>query len=91
MAAQAMITALEEPVSLDGRNLKISASLGIALYPSDEANATQLKRQADQAMYLVKGHGGHQISFWSAEPMTAPRIPASSTLDQPLRKSAKAK
>jgi diguanylate cyclase (GGDEF)-like protein len=91
MAAQAMITALEEPVSLDGRNLKIATSLGIALYPSDEANASQLKRQADQAMYLVKGHGGHQISFWSAEPMTAPRIPASSTLDQPLRKSAKAK
>lgn len=91
MAAQAMITALEEPVSLDGRNLKISASLGIALYPSDGANATQLKRHADQAMYIAKGHGGHQISFWSAEPATAPRIPASSALEQPLRKSAKAK
>jgi len=90
MGAQALITALEEPVSFDGRSLNISASVGIAVYPADGANATQLKRHADQAMYLAKGQGGKRISFWSAEHVGALGFPAASAAKRPLRNSAKA-
>jgi diguanylate cyclase (GGDEF)-like protein len=65
IAAQSLIKVLEEPVSINGRQLTVSASFGIAMYPADGANATQLKRHADQAMYRAKSNGGRQIAFWS--------------------------
>jgi diguanylate cyclase (GGDEF)-like protein len=64
-AAQSLVTVLEDPVSVNGRQLNVSASVGIAMYPADGANATQLKRHADQAMYRAKSNGGRQIAFWS--------------------------
>jgi diguanylate cyclase (GGDEF)-like protein len=64
-AAESLITVLEEPVSVIGRQLRVSASIGIAMYPADGANASQLKRHADQAMYRAKSNGGKQIAFWS--------------------------
>jgi len=68
MAAQSLIKVLEEPVSINERQLTVSASVGIAMYPTDGANATQLKRHADQAMYRAKSNGGKQIAFWSERP-----------------------
>jgi diguanylate cyclase (GGDEF)-like protein len=69
--AESLITALQEPVWLEGRELKISGSIGIAMYPADGENASQLKRNADQAMYRAKSQGGSQISFWAGEPSRA--------------------
>jgi diguanylate cyclase (GGDEF)-like protein len=68
IAAQSLITVLEDPISVNGRQLNVSASVGIAMYPADGANATQLKRHADQAMYRAKSNGGKQIAFWSERP-----------------------
>lgn len=68
IAAQSLITVLEDPISANRRQLNVSASVGIAMYPADGANATQLKRHADQAMYRAKSNGGKQIAFWSERP-----------------------
>jgi diguanylate cyclase (GGDEF)-like protein len=70
-AAQALVTALEDPVCVDSQQLNVSASVGIAMYPADGANATQLRRHADQAMYRAKSLGGHRISLWSGEDLEA--------------------
>lgn len=93
MAAQALVAAMEEPVSLFGHKLNVSASVGIAMYPADAPNPTQLKRHADQAMYLAKGRGGSRISFWSKEPasaLTSAETGAPRGPERPLRNSAKA-
>ena len=69
--AQSLISALEEPVFLDGRQLWISASIGVALYPANGKNASQLRRNADLAMYRAKSLGGSQVALWSPEFTTA--------------------
>jgi len=53
-AADKITRAIEGLLEIGGVRLPISASIGIALYPSDGASIDQLMRCADQAMYLSK-------------------------------------
>jgi len=47
--------ALVEPVEVDDLKLRLTASVGVTLYPqADEVEPDQLVRQADQAMYFAK-------------------------------------
>lgn len=46
-----------EPISLNQHLLRVSASIGVTLYPQDYSEADQLLRHADQAMYLAKQAG----------------------------------
>lgn len=46
-----------EPITLGKNILSVSASIGITLYPTDNTNADQLVRHADQAMYIAKQKG----------------------------------
>ena len=71
--ANSLIASLNAPVVVEGRSLSISASIGIAMYPADGQNASQLKRNADQAMYRAKNNGGGQGCFWSREPEAKPQ------------------
>lgn len=69
--AQSLISSLQEPFLLDGRQLWISASIGVALYPVNGKNVAQLRRNADLAMYRAKSLGGSQVALWSGELTTA--------------------
>jgi len=51
------LLAASEPVTVGNLLLKVSASIGVTLYPQDNADADQLMRHADQAMYVAKGSG----------------------------------
>ncbi len=64
---ESLISALQEPVALDGQTVSISGSIGIAIYPTNGRHATELKRNADQAMYRAKASGRGQICFWSGD------------------------
>jgi diguanylate cyclase (GGDEF)-like protein len=66
--ADSLIAALKDPVAIEGRELALSASIGIAMYPADGQNASQLKRIADQAMYRAKSCGGGQDCFLARDP-----------------------
>jgi diguanylate cyclase (GGDEF)-like protein/PAS domain S-box-containing protein len=56
-----------EPTAYGDVMLKVSASLGVTLYPQDEEmDADQLQRQADQAMYQAKLEGRHRYHFFDA-------------------------
>lgn len=45
---------LNQPLRLDGHNLSVQASIGIALYPEHGSQEEQLFKHADEAMYEVK-------------------------------------
>ncbi len=46
--------ALEETVELDGLSVDIGCSIGVAMYPTDSADAHELLKHADIAMYVAK-------------------------------------
>lgn len=52
--SEAIRSAIERPLLYDGHSLKVSASIGIALYPDDAADSTRLLRIADLRMYSLK-------------------------------------
>jgi diguanylate cyclase (GGDEF)-like protein/PAS domain S-box-containing protein len=57
IAAQKIIQALERPFDLSGQQVYVSASVGIAIYPDDGADAGYLLQCADAAMYGAKRAG----------------------------------
>lgn len=58
---------LAEPYRIEGRNIALTASLGISLYPRDSDNGATLIRNADIAMYRAKQEGGGAFSFFLPE------------------------
>jgi diguanylate cyclase (GGDEF)-like protein/PAS domain S-box-containing protein len=58
--AEKIRNALTAPVQLDGRDMSVSASIGITLYPRDGEDIEQLIKNADIAMYHAKHRGGRQ-------------------------------
>ncbi len=53
-AARKLQDALEQPFSVDGHEVLVTASLGIALFPTHSEDPALLMRQADAAMYAAK-------------------------------------
>jgi len=62
-----LLTGIRQPFAVDGYNLDISASIGIAMYPGDGTDSQALWRAADTAMYRAKHSGGNQYLFVSNE------------------------
>jgi len=66
--ANRVLAACSEPMRVQGNELRVTASIGITLYPQDSAEADQLMRHADQAMYDAKQSGKNRFHiFDSAE------------------------
>jgi diguanylate cyclase (GGDEF)-like protein len=61
-----IIEALAQPFHLQGQQLFVTASIGIASYPRDGASAEQLLKSADTAMYGAKNSGRNNYQFYSA-------------------------
>ncbi|MEH6534344.1 MAG: diguanylate cyclase [Photobacterium frigidiphilum] len=58
-----MIQAVAVPYKLEAGEVKISASIGIALYPDHGENPQELVKLADQAMYEIKRRGKNDYAF----------------------------
>ncbi|MCU0755671.1 MAG: EAL domain-containing protein [Xanthomonadales bacterium] len=64
---QRLSGALNEPLQVGDLRLPLSASIGVSFYPqSEELDAEQLLRQADQAMYHAKHAGKRQLRCFDA-------------------------
>ena len=57
MALERLLRAASDPISVGDAILKVSVSIGVAIYPQDDADADILIRHADQAMYIAKKAG----------------------------------
>jgi len=64
--AHRIVEALRKPYTLDGQETRVTASLGIAIYPNDGKDAESLLRNADTAMYSAKSHGRNGYRFYSS-------------------------
>ena len=53
--------ALNQTFALGNQNLKISPSIGVALYPQHGSDEKELLNHADKAMYLAKSEGGNRV------------------------------
>ena len=58
-----ILTAINEPFEIDSHKLHISASIGVATYPSDSADSENLIKKADLAMYKAKKQGRNSYCF----------------------------
>ncbi|MDO4230595.1 MAG: diguanylate cyclase, partial [Lautropia sp.] len=61
---QALHQALALPLHLEGRELFISASIGMAVFPEHAHDANQLTRQAERALAVAKRRGGHRTEYF---------------------------
>jgi len=67
LVAEKVISELRRPVTLDGQELLVRASVGGALYPRDGATTDELLRAADVAMYSAKEAARGGFSFFSQD------------------------
>lgn len=64
-----LVAELAVPMQLEGETIRVSASLGIAIFPEDGDDARTLMKQADVAMYAAKSEGRDAIRFFSHDMM----------------------
>ena len=65
--AQKIIEAVAQPVTLDERDLHITCSVGISVFPDDGRDAEALIRNADAAMYHAKEIGRANYQFFTEQ------------------------
>jgi diguanylate cyclase (GGDEF)-like protein len=59
-----LLQAAAEPVAIGEHVFKLSASIGVTLYPEDGVDADRLTRHADQAMYQAKQAGRNRYQLF---------------------------
>lgn len=80
--AQRLVDAFKQPLNLEERELYISSSIGIALYPQDGEDIQTLLTNADAALYKAKENGRNNYQFYipatnfeaSAKPMRKRKV-----------------
>ncbi len=61
--AEKILSTITEPIVLDGYTTKVSASIGISIYPVNSRDSENLIKQADSAMYRAKHLGKNRYEF----------------------------
>lgn len=64
LVAEKIRDALSHTYSVGGYSLNVTPSIGVALFPDDDATTTQVLQQADTAMYRAKAEGRNCIRFF---------------------------
>ncbi|WP_426528659.1 sensor domain-containing phosphodiesterase [Bradyrhizobium sp. McL0615] len=62
-----LLSVLSQPLQLSGHECHTTASIGIAMYPSDGTDMQTLTKNADMAMYLAKEDGKNGFRFFTKE------------------------
>ncbi|MEH6583825.1 MAG: EAL domain-containing protein [Halioglobus sp.] len=67
LVAQRLIDALAAPMTIDGHELVVTPSIGIAIAPTDASTVEDLLRAADTAMYHAKTTGKNNYLYYSSD------------------------
>jgi diguanylate cyclase (GGDEF)-like protein/PAS domain S-box-containing protein len=65
LIARKIIKSFKEPFQLDARNLVVTSSLGMAIYPTHSDDIDTLMKKADIAMYRAKARGRNRFCCYS--------------------------
>jgi predicted signal transduction protein with EAL and GGDEF domain len=87
--ARRILQHLEQPIRADGHEVFVTASIGIATFPSDGVTSEILIRNADTAMYHAKQQGKAAFQYYSAA-MNAASVERL-TLESGLRRALESK
>jgi len=71
LVAHKLLRAIELPVDAEGRDLSVTPSVGIAMFPQDGTTPTELIKNADTAMYIAKSRGRANCQFFDPAVATA--------------------
>ena len=67
IVAEKVLTAVKEPFGIDGQEVVVTFSIGIALYPQDAQSAEGLITQAENALHYAKISGRNNYQFFSKD------------------------
>ncbi len=86
--ARRVVASLREPLTFDGRELYVTSSVGIAIFPDDGETADELTRSADTAMYRAKelGRNNYQLYTESMHTESLERMAIESHLRQAIER-----
>jgi diguanylate cyclase (GGDEF)-like protein/PAS domain S-box-containing protein len=70
--ARKLLAEAEKPYLIAGATARVTASIGISVFPDDAADAAALMKHADTAMYAAKQKGKNTYCFYSAVPANDP-------------------
>jgi diguanylate cyclase (GGDEF)-like protein/PAS domain S-box-containing protein len=65
--AERIATELRRPWTIEDARIHLTSSIGVALYPLDDANAETLLRHADLAMHLAKSRGRDRVVVYDPD------------------------
>ncbi|MEM0953740.1 MAG: EAL domain-containing protein [Pseudomonadota bacterium] len=69
--AERLLESLQEPMHIEGHEVVVTPSVGIALAPQDADNVEDLLKLADTAMYHAKSQGRNKYSFYTSSMQSA--------------------
>jgi diguanylate cyclase (GGDEF)-like protein len=64
VAARRMLQAVAEPHLIEQRELHVTTSIGVSVYPQDGGDPETLIKNADTAMYQAKADGRHSFQYF---------------------------
>jgi diguanylate cyclase (GGDEF)-like protein len=70
--ARRMVDSLDVPFRIEGRELRITTSVGVAVHAGPDGRGGRLLAASDRAMYEAKKRGRNQVIMASEAPRTAP-------------------
>jgi diguanylate cyclase (GGDEF)-like protein/PAS domain S-box-containing protein len=62
-----ILSAVVRPIALEGQQVQVSCSIGVAMYPRDGRDGGTLLMNADAAMYRAKELGKNNVQFYAQE------------------------
>jgi diguanylate cyclase len=81
----AMLSALEQPLKVNGEEIRVRLSVGVSVWPDDAMRADDLLAHADAAMVAAKRSGGNRVLFF--EPNMSDAMRERLALENDLRRA----
>jgi diguanylate cyclase (GGDEF)-like protein/PAS domain S-box-containing protein len=84
--ARKLLSVIIKPVTILGQECRVTASIGISMFPTDAHDEQSLMKNADVAMYLAKEEGKNNFQFYpkDTKPQSLERLTLETNLRQAL-------